>query len=81
MCDISVLRLDSYIMSDELENSSQETTRLSKRTVRVVLFWVLLGLAAIALPIVGAVKATNGIYYRYPVVGSRLERPASQTNE
>ena len=26
-------------------------------------------LAAIALPIVGAIKAFDGVYYRYPVVG------------
>lgn len=36
----------------------------------VILLWVALGLVAIALPIVGAVKANDGIYYRYPVVGS-----------
>ena len=35
----------------------------------VVLFWVLLGLAAIAFPIVGAIKAFDGGYFRYPVVG------------
>ena len=35
----------------------------------VICFWVLLGLAAIALPIVGAIKAFDGTYYRYPVVG------------
>mgnify|MGYP001765326621 FL=1 len=35
----------------------------------VVLFWILLGIAAIALPIVGAVRASDGTYYRYPVVG------------
>lgn len=35
----------------------------------VVLLWCLLGLAAIALPIVGAVKALDGTYYRYPLVG------------
>ena len=35
----------------------------------VILFWVALGLAAIALPIIGAIKATDGTYYRYPVVG------------
>ena len=35
----------------------------------VVLFWILLGLAAIALPIVGAIRASDGVYYRYPVVG------------
>ena len=36
----------------------------------VFLFWMLLGLAALALPIVGALKANDGQYYRYPVVGS-----------
>lgn len=35
----------------------------------VLVFWVLLGLAAIALPIVGAIKAFDGAYYRYPIVG------------
>jgi uncharacterized Tic20 family protein len=30
----------------------------------------LLALVAIAIPVVGAVKASSGIYYRYPVVGS-----------
>ena len=35
----------------------------------VICFWVLLGLAAVALPIVGAIKAFEGTYYRYPVVG------------
>ncbi len=37
----------------------------------VVVFWVLLGLAAIALPIVGAIRAWDGRYYLYPVVGVR----------
>jgi len=35
----------------------------------VILLWVALGLAAIALPIVGTVRALDGVYYRYPVVG------------
>jgi uncharacterized Tic20 family protein len=35
----------------------------------VVLLWCLLFLAAVALPIVGAVKALDGAYYRYPLVG------------
>ena len=35
----------------------------------VILFWIVLGIAALALPIVGAVKASQGDYYRYPVVG------------
>lgn len=38
----------------------------------VILFWVVLGLVAIALPIVGAIKAGDGRYYRYPVVGVPL---------
>ena len=41
----------------------------------VILFWVLLGVAAIALPIVGAVKALDGSYYRYPVVGVAPPQP------
>ena len=36
----------------------------------VILFWCVIGLAAIVLPIVGALKAGDGVYYRYPVVGS-----------
>jgi uncharacterized Tic20 family protein len=36
----------------------------------VILFWCALGIAAVALPIVGAVKANQGLYYRYPAVGS-----------
>jgi len=35
----------------------------------VIFFWVLLGLAAITLPIIGAIKALDGTYYRYPLVG------------
>jgi len=35
----------------------------------VILFWVALGLAAVALPIIGAIRASDGTYYRYPVVG------------
>ncbi|TAK14749.1 MAG: DUF4870 domain-containing protein [Acidobacteria bacterium] len=35
----------------------------------VVLAWVVLGLAAVALPIIGALRANEGRYYRYPVVG------------
>ena len=35
----------------------------------VILFWCALGIAAIALPIVGAIKASQGTYYRYPFVG------------
>lgn len=36
-----------------------------------VLLWSLLGLVAVVLPIVGAIKAWDGTYYRYPVVGVR----------
>ena len=35
----------------------------------VILFWVVLGIAAVVLPIVGAVRAMDGAYYRYPLVG------------
>ena len=35
----------------------------------VILFWIVLGLVAIVLPIVGAFRAADGRYYRYPVVG------------
>jgi uncharacterized Tic20 family protein len=36
----------------------------------VILFWCVLGIAAVALPIMGAMKASDGIYYKYPVVGA-----------
>jgi uncharacterized Tic20 family protein len=35
----------------------------------VILGWIALGIVAIVLPIVGAVKAFDGTYYKYPVVG------------
>ena len=35
----------------------------------VVLFWIALAVVALALPIFGAVKAWDGVYYRYPIVG------------
>jgi uncharacterized Tic20 family protein len=35
----------------------------------VILFWMVLAITALALPIVGAIKAGQGTYYRYPVVG------------
>jgi len=38
----------------------------------VFLFWIVLGLAAVALPIIGAIKANDGVYYQYPVIGLRL---------
>jgi uncharacterized Tic20 family protein len=36
-----------------------------------IIGWIALGLIALVLPIVGAVKASDGQYYTYPVVGSR----------
>ena len=36
----------------------------------VILFWCAIGLAAVVLPILGAIRAGDGVYYRYPVVGS-----------
>ena len=35
----------------------------------VIIFWLLLGLAAVVLPIIGAIKANDGVYYRYPWIG------------
>jgi uncharacterized Tic20 family protein len=35
----------------------------------VIAGWVVLGIAAVALPIIGAIRAGDGNYYRYPVVG------------
>ena len=35
----------------------------------VILFWMVLAFAAFALPIVGAIKANTGEYYKYPMVG------------
>jgi len=34
-----------------------------------IAMWVALGLVALIFPIVGAIKAHDGVYYRYPVVG------------
>ncbi len=39
----------------------------------VILFWVLLGLLAVVLPIIGAIKANDGMYYRYPWIGLNLD--------
>jgi uncharacterized Tic20 family protein len=36
----------------------------------VILLWVALVLAAVALPIVGAIRAWDGIYFKYPLVGT-----------
>ena len=35
----------------------------------IMFFWFALAVVAIALPIVGAIKAGQGTYYRYPVIG------------
>lgn len=35
----------------------------------VMLFWWVLGIVAVALPIIGALKANQGTYLRYPMVG------------
>jgi uncharacterized protein len=35
-----------------------------------ILIWCVVGIAAVALPIMGAMKASDGIYFRYPVVGA-----------
>jgi uncharacterized Tic20 family protein len=37
-----------------------------------ILIWVALGIAAIVLPIVGAVRSWDGVYYRYPWIGLPL---------
>jgi len=34
--------------------------------------WFALGLVAVVLPIIGAIKASDGVYYRYPVVGMTM---------
>jgi uncharacterized Tic20 family protein len=34
-----------------------------------LLAWLVLALGALILPIVGAIKAGDGVYYRYPVIG------------
>ena len=36
----------------------------------MILACIALAVAAVALPVVGALKANQGAYYRYPVVGS-----------
>ena len=36
----------------------------------LIVFWFALGVVALALPIVGAILANQGTYYRYPVVGT-----------
>lgn len=34
-----------------------------------ILAGIVLAIAAIALPVVGALKASDGVYYRYPLIG------------
>jgi len=36
----------------------------------VILGGIFLGLAAFVLPIMGAIRANDGVYFRYPVVGA-----------
>jgi uncharacterized Tic20 family protein len=36
----------------------------------LIVFWCALGIVAVALPVVGAIKANQGTYYRYPVIGT-----------
>jgi uncharacterized Tic20 family protein len=38
----------------------------------LILFWIALGLAAVVLPIIGALKAHEGVYYQYPIIGVDL---------
>ena len=35
----------------------------------VFLFWFVLGIVALVLPVIGALKAADGVYFKYPVVG------------
>lgn len=35
----------------------------------VILMWIVLALGAFALPIIGAIKANQGEYYKYPMIG------------
>jgi len=39
----------------------------------VLLFWLALAVVCLILPIVGAVKANDGVLYRYPVIGAMLD--------
>jgi uncharacterized Tic20 family protein len=43
----------------------------------VFVFWAAIGFAVIALPIIGALKANQGTYYRYPVVGLTVTQSPS----
>jgi uncharacterized Tic20 family protein len=48
---------------------SEEPVVSSIAKQAVILFWFALGIVAVALPVIGALKANQGEYYRYPVVG------------
>jgi uncharacterized Tic20 family protein len=45
----------------------------------VVIAWIALGIAAVALPIIGAIRANDGRYYRYPVVGVTPDHVSATT--
>ena len=45
----------------------------------VVIAWIALGIAAVALPIIGAIRANDGRYYRYPVVGVTPDHVSAAT--
>ena len=45
----------------------------------VILFWMALAIVAVALPVIGAIKANQGEYYRYPVVGTYPDAASSGT--
>jgi len=38
----------------------------------IIVFWIVAALAAIVLPVIGAIKASEGTYYRYPVIGNMV---------
>ncbi len=44
----------------------------------IILFWCVLAVVVVALPVVGAIKANQGIYYRYPVIGIAPAEPGSR---
>ena len=46
----------------------------------VILGWMVLAIAAVALPVIGAIRASEGRFYRYPVVGSNPERPLAASS-
>jgi uncharacterized Tic20 family protein len=46
----------------------------------VIVGWVVLGVGAIALPIIGAIRAGDGRYYRYPVVGQTPDLPIATSS-